>query len=196
MTVRAILALVAAGGAWLFGRWRARGRVDAEVWPWMLAEIEMAVGHGRAPSVALLGVALHGPPGLRAAAGRARDVWRATGDPPAGISALQGAMADPWLDRICRTVEAVEALDGDAAAALARLRTAAVADAVRKRQRSRCLRSLQLAAWVALAPVMAAATGHLGAAAAAVAVTAAVGAWSGWLIALPARGARVLPQRS
>ena len=195
MTALAILALVAAGGAWLSGR-RARGRVDAEVWPWLIAEIEVAVRDGHAPSVALLGVALHGPPGVRAAAGPAVDVWRASGDPPAGVRVLQRTMADPCLDRICRTVEALEALDGDAAVALTRLRTAAVADAARKRQRHRCLQSLQLAAWVALAPVIAAATGHLGAAAGAVAVTAAVGAWSTWLIVLLGRGVRVLAQRS
>lgn len=196
VTALAILVLIGATLAGLSARRRARARIDVELWPWMIAEVAVACSDGRAPSEALLGVALHGPPPLRAAAGPAVDVWRTSGDPVAGIRALQRAIADHRLDRICRTVEAVEALDGDAGAALARLATTAAADAARDRQRRRHLRSLHGAACVALVPAVTVATGHLGTAAGAIAVTAAVTAWGAWFVVGTADRVRVFDGHS
>lgn len=195
MTALAVLVLIGGGLAGLLARRRAHARVDAEVWPWVIEEIGVAVGDGRAPSVALLGVALHGPPPLRMAAEPAVDLWRSCGDPVAGIRALQRTMTDPRLDRICRTLEAAEAFDGDVGAALARLRTAAIADAGHDRQRCRHLMSLQLAAWLALAPVTGVITGHVASAAGVVAVTAAVSAWAACVAMMSAQGVRVFVDR-
>jgi hypothetical protein len=192
----AVLILIGVGLTGLFARRRARGRIDVELWPWMIAEVGVASSDGRGPCEALLGVALHGPPPLRAAARSAVDVWRTSGDPVVGIRALQRTVADRRLDRICRTVEAVQALDGDAGAALARLAATAAADAARDRRRRRHLRSLHCAAWLALAPVVAVTTGHLGAAAGAIAVAAAVTAWGAWFVASTADGVRVLDGHS
>ena len=188
VTAPGLVVLLAVGATALLVRRRARSRVDAEVWPWLIDEVEVAIAGGRPPAVALLGVALHGPPPLRTATRPAVDAWRASGDPSAGIRTLQHTMADPRLDRICRAVEAVVALDGDAAVALARLRTTAVADAGHDRQRRRSLRSMLLSAWVASVPLAAASVGVLDGSAAVIAVTVSAGAWGVWLVArsLPA----------
>ena len=192
MTAPGLVVLIAVGAAALLVRRRARRRVDAEIWPWFIDEVEVAIARGRPPAVALLGVALHGPPPLRAAARPAVDAWRACGAAATGIRALQHTVADPRLDRICRAVEAIEALDGDAAAALARLRATAVADAGHDRRRRRCLGSLLLSAWVASVPLAAASVGVLAGPTAVIAVTVSAGAWGVWLVARSLPATRVL----
>ena len=116
------------------------------VWPWMIAEVDAHVRNGHTLPAAVLGIALHGPPALRAAAGEAQRVWSATGDAVAALRALQERAADPRVDRLCETAVAMHLLDDHGAPALERLRASADDDARRDRE----VRRARSAAWFAV----------------------------------------------
>jgi hypothetical protein len=146
-----------------------------EVWPWMLDEIDARVRGGHTLPAAVLGVALHGPPALRAAASQAHGVWSSTGDAAAALRELKDRAADPRVDRLCETVVAVHTLDGDAAGVLERLRASAVDDARRDRELRRVRSAARFAGWLVLLTVVVALRGVItGAAAFGVLATCAV----------------------
>jgi hypothetical protein len=130
-----------------------------DVWPWMIDEIDARVWSGYTLPAAVLGVVLHGPPALQAAASEAHTVWSSTGDAAAALRVLQDRAADPRVDRLCETVVAVHMLDGDAAAVLERLRASAANDARRDRERGRVRSAARLAGWLAPLPVVVVALG-------------------------------------
>jgi len=164
-----------------------RAVLDAELWPWMIDEIEARVRGGLAPAAAVLGVALHGPPRLRASAGAAQRVWSSGGDAVAALGELQHRAADPLFDRLCETVAAVHALDGAGAAVLARLQADVRHHARHDRELERQRWVVRCAAWAALAPVGAVLAGRLPPGAALVTVAAALCAWLGVIATRPGR---------
>jgi hypothetical protein len=190
VTVLATAVLVVASGVATVERRYRRRALRGALWPWMVDEVEARVRGGQAPAAAVLGVALHGPPRLRAAAGAAQRVWSSRGDTVAALDELRRRAADPRVDRLCELVGAVHVLDGDGAALLARLRAAAQRDVRRDRELERHAAAVRSAAWLALVPVAASVSGHLPAAVAALAIGAALCAWLGVIVARP-RGARV-----
>jgi Flp pilus assembly protein TadB len=181
MTAVAITMLVVAAIVAVFDR-RRRSGLDSDVCPWMIAEIEANVRGGHTLPVAVMGVALHGPPSLRRAANAARRVRRTSGDAIAALGELQHRVVDPRIDRLCEVAGAVHTFDGDVTAVLAHLRAAALDDARHDRELERARSALRFAAWVALLPVVAAAWGRLPAVAAALAVGAAAWAWTAVLV--------------
>jgi len=130
-----------------------------DTWPWMIDEIDARVWSGNTLPAAVLGVALNGPPALRAAASEAHSVWSSTGDAAAALRVLQESAADPRVDRLCEAVVAVHMLDGDAAALLERLRASAVDDARRDRELGRVRSAARLAGWLAPLPAVVVALG-------------------------------------
>jgi hypothetical protein len=195
MTVLAIVVLMVGFGVAVSERRRRRARLDAELWPWMIDEIDAKVRGGQAPAAAVLGVALHGPAPLCAAATAAQRVWSSGGDAVAALTELQHGAADPRLDRLCETLAAVHAFDGDGAAVLARLRSDARHDARRDRELERQRSAVRCAAWLALAPVTAVVSGRLTAGPALLAIVAATCAWLG-VAATRSRHVRVFGVRT
>ena len=104
------------------------------VWPWLLAEVESHIdGAAVDPSDVVVGVCIHGPPPIHAAAEAA--VRDHPGAPPA---VLLGGFCDRLAtapgDRLCATVAAIAGSGADPAPAIARLRVseAASVDAQRR----------------------------------------------------------------
>ena len=188
VTLVAVVLLLVGSGAGAADRLRRRVRLDTDLWPWMIDEIEAKVRGGQAPAAAVLGVALHGPPPLRAAASAAQRVWSSGGDAVAALDELRRHAADSRFDRLCESVAAVHAFDGDGAATLARLRADARHDARRDRELERRRSAVRCAAWLALVPVAAVASGRLTAGPALLALSAAVCGWRGVAATGPRRG--------
>lgn len=174
MSTLATLLLVAAAVLEVIARRRRRATLPPQAWPRLIDEVDARVRRGHAPPAAVLEVALHGPPVLRAAAAPARQVWRATGDPAAALRALARRAADPDVDRLCDAALLAHVLDTDAVVALRGLRAVAPITAAHGRQLARSGAAGRAAARVALAPLAAVAAGQVTAVAAWLAVGAAI----------------------
>jgi hypothetical protein len=166
--------------------------IGGHVWPWMIEEIDARARRGYTLPAAVLGVALHGPPALRAAASLAHGVWTSTGDAAAALRELQRRARDPRVDRLCEIVVAVHTLDGDGAVVLERLRGSAVEDARRDRELARARSAARLAGWLMLLPVALVAGGGVPSGRGASGVVAAcVVVCAGMVVATLRRSARV-----
>lgn len=177
MTGIAVIALAGAGVAALIDRRCRRRRIRADLWAPLIDRVTLAMRQGHDSASAVLGVALHGPPPLRAAAAQALTVWRGGDNPAAAINVLRRRIADPRFDRVCMTFEVVTAIDGDVDAAVARLRAWAVTESARAARLGRAYAVVRVAAWTSIAPAAVAAAGRLDPTASMVAVVATACTW-------------------
>lgn len=195
--VIALAALTVVAGLALAGRGRRTRAVPPDVWAWLLTEVEVHVDRVAAdPCDAAVGVCLHGPPAVRAAA---RAVVRDHGDAQPGV--LLGMLCDrlgtAQGDRMCATVAALASGAGGPAL-LARLRDAEAALADAQRAARAVAHAGAVGCWLLLSPLALVAAGvATGTAAWTTAVAAVAGWWLGrrWLCT-PVAGPRVLTGRA
>lgn len=169
-------------------RRRQGAALDADLWPWLIAEIEAHVGAAVDAATAAVGVCLHGPPPVASAMRSAVTAHAGDTSPAVLLHALRNRLRDPRVDRLCDTVITGGSTD------LARLRMLEEAESDRERAQRRSVMVGTAARWMLLAPLVAVAAGAVADVAAwTIAALAIAGWWAAgrWLRA--ERRFRVFP---
>jgi hypothetical protein len=165
---------------------RRRAVVDAEAWPWLLAEIEARVLRGEGPGPAAVAAAAQGPPALIAAVATAVDGHPADAGGAAVLDALATATGDPRAARLHTAVVACAAPTARADRVLEQVRATERAAADARRARHHAVAPAASASWLLLAPLAPVVVGAVDTAPAVVLAVAAVVAWCSarrWLAA-------------
>lgn len=160
-------------------RYRRPPVVPPTVWLWLLAEVESHLdGTTTDPCDVVVGVCLHGPPPVRAAAEAV--VRDHAGAPPAVLlGRLCDRLATPSGDRLCATAAAVSRRGADRASVLSDLRAGEATAVAARRGIRATLRLGSVGCWLLLSPLALVGAGVATGGSAWVLAVGAVAAW--WL---------------